>query len=105
MTEELDLDHGHKMRWISWSPDRELNPQYDGIPDVEKFGAIIDHLKPDGSACSGAITFDGEVQRQLDPDRPRWTVDSWDPPTFSPSVLCRLCGDHGFVREGKWVPA
>lgn len=32
--------------------------------------------------------------------------------TLSPSILCRLgsasvepCGFHGFVREGKWVPA
>jgi hypothetical protein len=32
--------------------------------------------------------------------------------TLSPSILCRLgsstvaeCGFHGFVRDGKWVPA
>lgn len=29
----IDLGHGVDMRWVQWSPDRDLNPQYDGIPD------------------------------------------------------------------------
>lgn len=29
---------------------------------------------------------------------------STDPLTISPSLLCR-CGDHGFIRDGKWVAA
>ena len=29
---------------------------------------------------------------------------STDPLTISPSLLCR-CGDHGFIREGRWIPA
>ena len=28
----------------------------------------------------------------------------WEPLTISPSVLCQ-CGDHGFIRNGKWVVA
>lgn len=96
----IDLGHDHKLRFACWDPDRELNPQYDSIPAVEKYGAIIDH-----GECSSFVTFDGEVSRKLEPDRPRWTVESWDPLTISPSVLCRRCGDHGFIRNGKWVPA
>lgn len=34
-----------------------------------------------------------------------WELHSLDPLTLSPSLLCRACGSHGFVREGKWVPA
>jgi hypothetical protein len=28
-----------------------------------------------------------------------------DPLTIEGSLLCRSCGLHGFVREGRWVPA
>jgi hypothetical protein len=105
MATAIDLGAGHELRFTCWRPDCELNPQYDGLPDVEKFGAIIDHPAPNGTSCSGGIIFDGEVQRRLMPDRPRWTVEQWDPLTLSPSVLCTACGDHGFVRDGKWVAA
>lgn len=39
------------------------------------------------------------------PDSPRWTVESTEPLTLSPSLLCRGCGNHGWIREGRWVPA
>ena len=29
---------------------------------------------------------------------------AYDPLTVAPSLLC-ACGDHGFIRDGKWVPA
>lgn len=34
-----------------------------------------------------------------------WLLESREPLTLSPSLLCRVCGHHGFIREGKWVPA
>jgi hypothetical protein len=37
--------------------------------------------------------------------RDTWTLDSEDPLTLSPSLLCTQCGDHGLVREGRGVPA
>lgn len=102
--EELDLGHGHKLRYFSWAPDRELNSQYDGIPDEPKAGAIIDHPRADtGEACSGTILFDTLAMARVFADRPRWSVESWDPLTISPSVLCS-CGDHGFIRNGRWEP-
>lgn len=36
---------------------------------------------------------------------PGHTVISLDPVTISPSILCDDCGLHGFIREGRWVPA
>ena len=36
---------------------------------------------------------------------PVWQVVAWDPLTLSPSVLCRTCGNHGWIREGRWEPA
>lgn len=34
-----------------------------------------------------------------------WDLLSEQPLTISPSLLCRTCGNHGFIRSGKWVPA
>lgn len=104
MSERFDLGDDHWLEFNSWNPDRELNPHFAHLPDVEKFGATVGHLKPDGSPCCGAITFDGPVQRELVPERGRWQVQSWEPLTVSPSLLCQ-CGDHGFIRGGKWIRA
>lgn len=98
----IDLGHEHRLRFSQWSPDRELNPQYEGIPDVKYFGATVRHLTPEGKVCIGGITFDGEVQRRLNRG-PFWTLVSLDPLTVTPSLLCRLCGDHGFITNGQWV--
>ena len=100
----IDLGDGHALRYSRWSPDRDLNPQYEGIPDVERYAAIVRHTSPSGEPCMGGITFDGEVSRQIEPGKAVWTVESWDPPSFSPSLLCS-CGDHGFIRQGRWVRA
>lgn len=104
MKNELNLGHGHFLRYVSWTPDRDLNPQVSHLPDVERWGAILRHPHSvTGSDCEGMLTFHGPVQQELEPNRPKWTVESWEPLTLSPSVLCG-CGDHGFVRNGIWEP-
>lgn len=103
MTMPIDLGDGHTAEWEGWYPDRELNPGLGDVPDVEKWGLTIYHKNPSGSDCAGFVTLDGEVQRRMEPNRTnRWTVESWDPLTLSPSVLCS-CGDHGFIRGGRWI--
>ena len=98
----IDLGHGHTLKFTSWSPDRELNPQYINVPDISPIGAVIDT----GNDCRSGIMFDlPGVREVIGPNRPVWQVISWEPLTLSPSLLCQLCGDHGFIREGKWVPA
>ena len=105
MGEAMDLGHGHTAHFMIWAPDRELNPQYANVPDVDPWGVTVDHQRPDGTPCGSAAAFDNPVSRQIEPNRPYWTVESLDPLTISPSLLCRLCGDHGFIRGGRWVPA
>lgn len=34
-----------------------------------------------------------------------WSLVSADPLHIEPSLLCRVCGHHGFIRDGLWVPA
>lgn len=102
---DLDLGDGHTLRYFRWAPDRELNPQYAGIPDAPKAGAIVGHQRPDdGSYCEGAVTFDVPAMRAQGREK-LWSVESFEPLTLSPSLLCTECGDHGFIRAGRWVRA
>jgi hypothetical protein len=102
---DLDLGDDHLLWFNCWKPDRELNPQYVDLPDVERVGAIVAHKTPAGEWCWAGIHFENEASRRVFPDHPRWVVESADPLTLSPSLLCKLCGDHGFIRAGRWVRA
>lgn len=113
MDEIIDLGDGRTLRWVQWSPDRELNPQYDGIPDIGKAAGIIRHpLRPEDDQahcrergyCEGAIHPDTPEVRQVMSPHALWQVESWEPLTLSPSILCH-CGEHGYINQGKWVSA
>jgi hypothetical protein len=70
--------------------------------DGDLWGLDFYHRRPDGLACFGWIP----LEPHSGPDA--WTLDSLDPLTVSPSILCRgkACGDfHGFIRNGGWVSA
>ncbi len=109
---DLDLGHDHYLRFAGWSPDRVLNPQYADVPDLgdgEHHSAIVNHRTAGGTGwCGGGITFDTATTRALrdghGDNHPMWAVHSWEPLDISPSLLCK-CGDHGFIRNGKWVQA
>lgn len=107
--ETIDLGQDHTLTFVCWMPNRELNPGLEHLPDVEKFGAVIEHQTPKGEVCRHGITFDGVVARQVEKEEGLWVVESWAPLTVSPSLFCNPvaggCGDHGFIREGKWVKA
>ena len=95
---DLDLGDGH---WLDW-----VGPG-DG---TTRIGAIVYHRLPPGAPdhlgngmCAGSIRW------VPDPDRPSRVT--WDLQgaadehlTVSPSLLCS-CGDHGFIRQGRWVRA
>ncbi len=34
-----------------------------------------------------------------------WEVAQLEPLTLTPSLLCTACKFHGFITNGKWVPA
>lgn len=95
---DVDLGDGHTLQFFNWKPDRNLNPQFADLPDVECAGAIIWHPdKRTGEEHAGSVQFDTAAPLS----GPKWTVESWEPLTISPSVACS-CGDHGFIRGGKW---
>lgn len=90
----IDIGLGHWIRRVEW----------EGEP-----AAIDDfHLRPDGSVCSGFIPFRGTAYSKLfegSPNYQAWDVLSAEPLTLSPSLLCRVCGDHGYITNGRWVKA
>jgi hypothetical protein len=102
---DIDLGHGHVIRYADWDPDLDLNPQYAHLSGQlpARVSAIVTHKTPDGGECEGIITFDTPVARAQFTG-PFWTVESWEPLTLSPSLACH-CGDHGFIRQGRWVTA
>lgn len=63
------------------------------------------HRKPDGEWCAGGGDFSNvePPDREAVPDR--WTLVSLEPLHFEPSILCRECGSHGYIRDGAWVSA
>lgn len=115
----LDLGHGHTLRFMRWAPDDlPENRKTYGIkkgqpmPVIERAGAVVSHPAKDGTGnngdgtCTSAIHFDTEeTRRYFSNERVAWTVESWEPLTISPSLLCLTCGDHGFIRDGRWVRA
>lgn len=93
----IDLGNGFSMRYIGWHPERDINPQYDDVADVEKCGIIVQC--PHGEASVG---FNIPGHRLF---QDRWDVIQWEPLTLSPSIHRLECGCHGFIREGKWISA
>lgn len=66
-----------------------------------KAGILYEHPDGKGGRCWGGVSF-----KDVNPADPRgWEVQSLDPLTISPSVLCMSCQHHGFIRGGRWVPA
>lgn len=51
----------------------------------------------------GSLLFD--MPENTGENRPKWQLLKEEPLTLHPSVLCRTCGLHGWIQEGRWVPA
>lgn len=72
--------------------------------DVPRAGLLIVHPAggnnhvPAGEPCCGAVNFDLPVNE----GQTVWQLHSLEPLHIEPSVLCN-CGDHGFIRDGRWV--
>ena len=91
--EEIDLGDGHNLVYTEYKGQRRV-------------GAHIEHIRQDGSHCKGFVPFAGRAWANEFGGRiTTWDVIQEEPLTLAPSILCRACGDHGFIRNGKWVRA
>jgi len=80
----IDIGQGHEVAFF------EL--------EGERYGATLYHKAPNGEDCACCLFW----ARRPDPI---WRATSIEPLTLEPSIKCLVCGDHGWIREGKWVSA
>lgn len=104
---ELDPRHCVEPTVHGGDPDiRDADGSVSGGETEHLGGFIVRHARPgqadEGPRCASHADVDPHFQR------PRWemagSLEGGDL-TLRPSLLCGRCGDHGFIRDGKWVPA
>lgn len=67
----------------------------------DEWVGLIEFHRHGSDWSGGYIPFNGASTTAGD----QWNVESWDPLTLSPSIACRNCDHHGFIRNGEWIPA
>jgi len=103
MTLPVDIGHDHIISFYGWKPDRTLNPHLEDRPDIDILGLRVDHKTSGGEDCTLLIYLNvlGVEHFETDPKK-LWEIKELDPLTLSPSLVCKECGDHGFIIDGKW---
>jgi hypothetical protein len=73
----------------------------------EQSGIHEYHKNPAGEWCAGWVAFKGSPWDKQFSETPitTWDVVQREPLTLTPSILCRTCGNHGHITDGKWVKA
>lgn len=93
MSNWRDIGNGHRIQ--------VTHAQSDGVRHF-----VDEHPRPDGAgSCAGSGRILNSGQPRTNDGRAYWTIESEEPLTLSPSLLCTACGDHGWVRDGVWVAA
>lgn len=89
-TEFTDLGHG-------------VSFQFTTNRDGQRNGVVYRHECSPPNEYGSWVAFRG--MNPAGPAGRGWVVESEEPLTLSPSLLCMTCGHHGFIRDGKWIPA
>lgn len=97
---EFDLGEGHSFTWLT-----DSGGQVIGLIEHHRPGPAA---RPGAQYCGGYVAWraaDGEpglaARHQLVAGGP----GAEDELTISPSLACRSCPSHGFIRDGRWIPA
>jgi len=100
MNDRHDLGHGCFYSRCLWKG------QFVGVYEWHKCGGNdVPGLHGDGTTAFW-VPLDVPAADEVTTGRaPRWQLVQEDPLTLSPSILCRVCGHHGFIQNGLWVPA
>ena len=92
MSNVIDVGHGHTLTRLADA-------------DGSLYGFVDEHTSlKTGEPCSGSVCVNPGPD-DVKYNRDVWTMESEEPLSLTPSLLCTTCGEHGFVRDGKWVPA
>ena len=95
---DVDLGMDVFVRFTTYM--REHHPD---CPD--RAGGILIHRRTENPSgwCEGAFNW-WRPAADAAAGKPTWTLHSLEPLDLTPSFLCH-CGFHGFIRQGRWVPA
>ena len=76
------------------------------IGDRAKAGICLCHLTENGEMCVSNFPFDFPDVRaaMVNPELSLWKLDKEEPLTLTPSLICKGCGLHGYLKEGMWAP-
>lgn len=100
---EREWPYGESEGWTVLDQDHLIRPVVETTDGEDQpAGWIEAHRNSDGQWCVGSMFRRGARTGE---GRAQWDVVSEDPLTLTPSVLCRKCGNHGFIRDGRWVAA
>lgn len=93
MSRRLDIGDEHEIEFVSYKDD-------------DCTGINVFHKTTDGKDCIGWVPFRGRLWESGFAGKiEAWNVLSMEPLTLSPSIACRACKDHGYIRNGKWERA
>jgi hypothetical protein len=96
--DEFDLGGGCSFTWLTERGQIIGLIEHHPKPAPDSAG-----FDPLGFYCGGYVRWDGhpKAKHHLVSGGP----GDEEHLTVSPSLLCRTCGNHGFIRDGRWVPA
>lgn len=97
MSKDIDVGHGFSYRLFTES-------EVEGSTGLIITGPAVSQCKhpsfqPHG-LCGGGLHFENSKVE----DRPKWKVESLEPLTISPSIVCGCGGQHGYIRNGRYEP-
>lgn len=102
----VDIGSGHQYVWLwrrpfNWPEERAWNAATDGLFPDDVYCIIEQHQRRDDpdTLCEGEVHLRHPYDHTVGAV---WKVNSWDPLDIDPSVLCPVCGSHGYIRSGKW---
>ncbi len=74
------------------------------LPGEDQPAGIFEwHRCHDGDWAPGYVAFRRPDRTVA--DLPTWEVVKLRPLTLTPSIACRSCGNHGWIRNGRWEDA
>lgn len=92
--EWVDIGHDVVIQYFHYS--REMWPA-----SPKHCGLIVKHPRSDGKECLTSLVWWAPPGW----DTVKWKREVIEPLTISPSFICQCEEIHGWIREGKWVPA
>lgn len=96
----------HRVRfWLADNPDLCTIVLSARPDELRLVGMEVEHLRPDGQWCGGFVAPDTPLVRRFEVRPSGHRVVGLAPLEIEPSLACRSCDSHGWVRNGNWVAA